>query len=373
MNKQNIASFKKNRENIIDEWSSLVHKSTKHYKELSLKDTRKNITNHLHAILDVLETQLAFLHGQTVILRQLDRMHGQEKLFCLDFREITDLFIKTQVLYSNIFKEKQLEQKTDSFLRELELKDLSLSSLTDSTPDAVIGLDENFNIRSWDKGAEVMYQYKANEIINKPIEVLVPEEHRDEGELYNIEMILRRSGFLKNYKTERIRKDGKKLIVNISSTLLKDTKHNIIGFSSLHHDLTEKIQLEQEIRSQEKYLSSIVDHSADAIVGLDLNDNIVSWNKGAENIFGYTKKEAVGNHFQMLLPPEAIKSGELNKIDDELKKEGSIRNYEAERIAKNGKRIVTSLTRSLVRDKNDTVIGSSAILRDITEYKKLIM
>ena len=117
-----------------------------------------------------------------------------------------------------------------------------------------------------------MYKYRANEIIGKSIGILFSEEQRVEGELHTIEMILRSRGVLKNYKTERTRKDGKKLIVNISSALLKDKNDNTIGFSSVHHDLTEKIQLEHEMRSQEQYLSSIVDHSVDAIIGLDLKE-----------------------------------------------------------------------------------------------------
>ncbi len=369
MKKAFITSFKKNRPDIVNEWSSLVRKSTRHYKDLSLKETKQSVGRHLDAIIEVLdnenfdalndflddlarirlrkgfnvkETQLAFLHGQTVILRHLDKLHGNERLFCLDCREITDLFIKTQVMYSNIFKEIQLEQKTDAYLRELEFKDQRFSSLTDSTHDAVIGLDDNLIIRSWNKSAEVMYKYRANEIIGKSIGILFSEEQRVEGELYTIEMILRSRGVLKNYKTERTKKDGKKLIVNISSALLKDKNDNTIGFSSVHHDLTEKIQLEHEMRSQEQYLSSIVDHSVDAIIGLDLKDRIVSWNEGAENIFGYTKKEVIGQHFKMLLPAEAIESGEVERIDRELRRVGFIKDFETGRITKSGERIITS-------------------------------
>ena len=58
-------------------------------------------------------------------------------------------------------------------------------------------------------------------------------------------------------------------------------------------------------------------------------------------------------------------------INTLLKQEGFIKNYEGERVTKDGKRITTSLTRSIIRDKNRNIIGSSAILRDMTAYKKL--
>ncbi len=74
----------------------------------------------------------------------------------------------------------------------------------------------------------------------------------------------------------------------------------------------------------------------------------------------------------MLLPAEAIESGEVERIDRELRRVGFIKDFETGRITKSGERIITSLTRSLIRDRSGTVIGSSAILRDISEYKKLI-
>ncbi|KPK91497.1 hypothetical protein AMJ80_07300 [bacterium SM23_31] len=397
---QFIEALKKNADSLIEEWVSLVKTSTKNYQSASEDEIRNNIKRHMQVIIEVFENQdyselneflenladkrskmdfdiketlFAFLNGQTVLLRFLDSIRDKENIFCTNCREITDCFNKTQILYSNIFQSKRLEKTERSYLREIEHKDLRLSSLTDVTADAVIGLDANLNIRSWNRGAEVMYQYRTNEILGKPLAILVPKELLNNGELQSLEMITRRSGFIKNYQTERIRKDGKVLIVNISCTLLKDNDGKDIGFSTIHHDLTEMIQLEQEIRSQERYLSSVVDYSMDAIIGLDLNDNIVSWNKGAENIFGYTKEEVIGKNLDILFTPEAKKSGELKRINEELNKAGFIKSYEGERITKSGKYISTSLTKSLIRDKNNKIIGSSAILRDITEYEKLKM
>jgi len=406
MRLQYISALKEYAAALIDEWTKLVQQSSVHYLNVPLEETRKNIEQHFCAVIDVFErgdytrlneftdrlakmrnqmgfevkeTLLAFLKGQTVLFQFLDQLHRNEQSvsvkenesYCEDCREITDCFNKTLVQYANSFQEIQIEKTAQTYLREIEYKNLRLSSLTESTPDAVIGLDEQFNICSWNNAAEVMYYYSADEIIGQPFSILMPREILASGELNTIEMILRRDGVLKNYQTERIRKDGAILVVNETSTILKNNDGKVIGFSTIHRDLTELIRLEQEIRAKEHYLSSIVDNSVDAVIGLDLNSRIVSWNKGAEILFGYIPEEIINKSFEILFPPDSIESGELKRLNDELNKVGFIKNFESDRIIKSGKRITTSLTQSLLHDKDNKVIGSSAIIRDITELKKL--
>jgi len=73
------------------------------------------------------------------------------------------------------------------------------------------------------------------------------------------------------------------------------------------------------------------------LIGIDLEDTIVLWNKGAKNIFGYSQKEVIGKNFDILLTPEAKNSGELKWINAQLKQEGFIKNFEVERATKEGK------------------------------------
>jgi len=396
--KRFLKSLQENSDILINEWTKVVKNSSEHYRKASKKETRKHIEEHFWALIDIYEkknynrlieflsmladarskmgftmkeTHLAFLNGQSVILRFLDSIRNNDQPFCGNCREIMESFDTTQALYSQIYQDLKIENTTKTYRQEIHEKELRLSSLTEATPDAVIILDENLNIRSWNRGAEDMYQYKKEEIINQPLTVLLPQNLIVEEELKKLIRIIDEKGSLKNYQTERIRKDGEVITVNITSTQLKNDSGKIIGISAIHRDLTEQKRLEQEIRSQEQLLSSIVDNSVDAIIGLDLKNKIISWNQGAEKIFGYQREEVIGVNFDILFPEEAIKSGELKQLNEDLMKYGSIQNYESERITKSGKRISTSLTRSLIRDKRGKVIGSSAILRDISEYKNL--
>ncbi|MCH8287333.1 PAS domain S-box protein [candidate division KSB1 bacterium] len=398
MDKKYIEAFKKESGNIINEWVSLVKKSKDRHQKNRVSGIEETVTEHFNALIDIFEkedntklnifleklakkrdkpgfslkeTQLAFLYGQTVFMRFMDRLRDDDQFFCINCREISDIFNENQILHSNHFRDLQLENITNSYSKELEYEDLRLASLSDGTTDAVIILDEKLNISTWNEGAELMFQYKPNEVIGKSLDILFTDELRTSKELRSMELLLKQDGLADYYRTERVRKDGKVLTVEVNWTRLRNNDGKLIGYSTIHNDLTEKIQIRQEIFSKEHYLSSVVDNSVDAIIGMDLNDTIVSWNKGAENIFGYPREEVIGKNFDILLTPEAKKSGELRLINTLLKQEGFIKNYEGERVTKDGKRITTSLTRSIIRDKNRKIIGSSAILRDMTEYKKL--
>jgi PAS domain S-box-containing protein len=132
-----------------------------------------------------------------------------------------------------------------------------------------------------------------------------------------------------------------------------------------------RLKLDAEARANEQYLANIMTDSADGIIGLNSDDEIVSWNRGAETVFGYSESEVLGRHFSFLVPKELVEEGELKRLREKTIKEGCIQNYETERITKEGKRITVSLTRTVIQDADGKVVGSSAILRDITEKKKL--
>lgn len=142
------------------------------------------------------------------------------------------------------------------------------------------------------------------------------------------------------------------------------------GLTWIARSLEERERAERTIREHEQYLASIATASADAIISLDTEGIIQSWNRGAELMFGYTEDEIAGRHFSILVPDELKGRGELELIADSIEEEGYIRNFETERLTKDGQHVLVDLTRTLLRDKDGKVIGSAAILRDITAKKK---
>ena len=121
-------------------------------------------------------------------------------------------------------------------------------------------------------------------------------------------------------------------------------------------------------RAQELYLTAIVEASEDAIIGKKLDGTIVSWNRGAEKIYGYKAEEVVGHSLAILLPPD--KPDELTGILKKLRRGQRIESYETTRVHKDGHLIDVSVTISPVKDKAGKVVGASAIARDITKRKQ---
>jgi PAS domain S-box-containing protein len=113
--------------------------------------------------------------------------------------------------------------------------------------------------------------------------------------------------------------------------------------------------------------AAIVESSDDAIISKDLNRVILTWNAGAQRIFGFTQSEAVGHPIRLLIPPELF--DEECSILQKLRAGARIEQYETLRVTKGGKKIDVSLTISAIRDSSGVLVGYSQIARDITERK----
>ena len=114
--------------------------------------------------------------------------------------------------------------------------------------------------------------------------------------------------------------------------------------------------------------AAIVESSDDAIVSKNLNGVILSWNTGAQRIFGYSPAEAVGQPITIIIPTELQQ--EEREILDKLRKGERINHFETVRLRKDGERVNVSLTISPVRDNQGHIIGASKIARDISERKR---
>lgn len=116
------------------------------------------------------------------------------------------------------------------------------------------------------------------------------------------------------------------------------------------------------------FLASIVQSAEDAIVGKTLNGTIVTWNSGAERLYGYTAREAIGRSIGMLIPD--YRPEELPDICERIRRGESVDALETVRVRKDGTLVEVSITISPIRDAKGVVIGASSVARDITKRKR---
>ena len=157
-------------------------------------------------------------------------------------------------------------------------------------------------------------------------------------------------------------KISRDLLPTIQS-LLDEPGRKVPEISQERPDFQRKLQLQAEM------LAAIVASSDDAIISKDLNGVITTWNKGAENIFGYTAEEAIGQNIVLIIPPD--RREEETEILARLRRGEKVDHFETVRMRKDGTTFDISVTISPLKDFNGSVIGASKVGRDISSQKKI--
>lgn len=124
----------------------------------------------------------------------------------------------------------------------------------------------------------------------------------------------------------------------------------------------------QRVENAVSHLAAIVESSDDAIISWTLQGEFVSWNSGAEQMYGYRAEEVLGKRATILLPPHNI--DEAPQLIERIKRGERIKHYETVRIRKDGTPIEVSISVSPIHDQNGNLTGISVIGRDITERKQ---
>jgi len=124
-----------------------------------------------------------------------------------------------------------------------------------------------------------------------------------------------------------------------------------------------------DVTADREFLASIVENTQDAVIGKNLDGVVTSWNRAAEEIFGYPAAEILGQPVVVLFPPEL--AAEEPFILERIRRGERIEHYETIRLRKDGRRLNVSLSVSPIRDGAGRIVGASKIVRDITERKAL--
>ena len=161
------------------------------------------------------------------------------------------------------------------------------------------------------------------------------------------------------------RPDGSRIVVRANITALRDQEGRLVGAITAFDNVSDRKLIEDDAAR----LAAIVVGADEPIISKTLDGHIVSWNRAAEAMFGYSEAEVIGKSITIIVPPERLAEEEM--ILGRIRRGEGISHFETERVAKDGQRILVVLTMSPITDRHGRIIGASTMARDIREQKRL--
>jgi two-component system, sensor histidine kinase and response regulator len=236
-----------------------------------------------------------------------------------------------------------------------------LASIVDSSEDAIIGRTPEGIVVSWNKGAESLFGYRAEEMIGQNISALASPEASEmvKGVIERV----RRGETVPTFDGSAMTKDGRRIEISASVSPVKDAQGKLVAVASILRDITERKRAEDA----RAFLAAVVESSEDAIVAVSRENTILGWNKGAQNIYGYTAEEILGKSNRTFIPQDRVE--EYDAIFAEVLTEEKVIRFESIRQRKDGQAVTLALTYSPIKNPRGAVIGVSAIVRDVTQAK----
>jgi PAS domain S-box-containing protein len=270
--------------------------------------------------------------------------------------------------YSKVTRDLSERRAHEERLRRSER---SLRLLIESVQDyAIFMLDAQGVIASWNPGAQRIKGYAAAEVIGRPFSIFYtaeavarrwPEEE------------LSRARSAGRFEDEgwRVRKDGTLIWANVVITAVRDETGELIGFSKVTRDLTERRRHESQLRDSEERLRLIVDGVKDhAMFLLDAEGQVVSWNSAAQRVLGYASADVVGRDASVLYPADERDAG---KPQAEMAAVAHAGFFHAEgwKVRADGSRLWADTSITSIRGADGALKGFVHIVRDLTEQRRI--
>ena len=266
----------------------------------------------------------------------------------------------------------QLESSVEARTQELTasrestlLSEARMTGIVSSALDTVISVNSSQIIVLFNAAAEEMFRCPAAEAMGVSLNRFIPQGFQRENrqQLRNGGLTSRSAFSQRILETlTGVRADGEEFPIEGSISQAEVAGQTI--FTLILRDISDR----QKDEKATALLAAIVESSADAIVGKDLNSIVTSWNAGAEGMFGYLASEIVGRSITQIIPKNRLDEEKL--IMDRIKRGERVEHFETMRLTKTAEQIAVSVTVSPIKDSHGQVIGASKIARNITERQR---
>lgn len=265
---------------------------------------------------------------------------------------------------------KRREFQVSQLNNELERSEAFANRIFETTPEAILVVDSGGRLVRVNHQAEHIFGYPMAEMLEQTVELLLPERFRQ----HHVGL---RQGYLadaqprmmgKNRALSGRRKDGSEFPVEVGLSPMR-TDDGLYVIVSLV-DISERKRVEQALRDSEERFRLIASNVKDyAIIMLDPQGRVLTWNEGAERIKGYRTDEIIGQSWECFYLPEERTAGLPNQILQCAKEKGH-HHEEGWRLRKDGSRFYADVVTTAMHDPSGELIGFTEITRDITERRR---
>jgi PAS domain S-box-containing protein len=271
--------------------------------------------------------------------------------------------------------------------KDLALMEARYRNLVEAAPDAMAVVDQNGSIIRVNNEMEKLFGYQPDELLGSKLEGLAPERYRhkkaEERDGSFADALVRQQGRMVGAEQAALhelvvehglrslgmttdhyglRKDGSEFLVEMKLSPVESTEGTLVTVAV--RDVTER----KKALDAQQHLAAIMQASEDAIISEDLDGNITLWNRGAEQLFGYTPAEIIGRPASLLIPVAMREQEPL--IDQIALKGGRVHHHDTVRVRKDGSFVDVDLAIAPMRNAAGKVIGASKFIHDISERKR---
>ena len=240
-----------------------------------------------------------------------------------------------------------------------------LAAIVESSDDAIVSRTLGGTITSWNKGAELIFGYRADEIMGKPASILAASDHVDE-----LAAILHRAGQgekITHFETVRVRKDGCRINVSLAISPIRNAAGDVVGAATIARDITERKRAEEAVRASEQRYRLLFERNLAGVCRASLDGRFLDCNDAYARILGYQSRE------EMIAQPVLsvyFDPAEREAYWAKLRERGTLSNYELRLRRKDGSPVWVLANDTLLEEEVDGQVVKEATLIDITERKR---
>ena len=241
-----------------------------------------------------------------------------------------------------------------------------LSSIVNSSDDAIFSNTLDGIITTWNKAAERIFGYQASEIVGQHVSLLAPRDRVNETTV-NLERI-RNGERVDHYETTRRTKDGAAIAISLTVSPVYDPAGHLVGASAIARDITERERVQEQARSASRYVRSLIEASVDPLVTISREGKITDVNEATIRVTGVARDQLVGTDFSdYFTEPDEARAGYRQVFA-----QGFVTDYPLTIRHTGGTLTDVLYNASVYKDAAGNVRGAFAAARDVTAQKRTI-